>query len=185
MMYVMSRSISQGRRAGVASALGLAAGGIALAILASLVSAWVISESNSVFRAVKLLGGLYLLYIGVQMLAKVKQAGPSGDEPRSELPLRWIVREGFIVELLNPKTVLFFLAFLPPFVEPERGSVALQMLVLGALVPLTAIPADLVVSATGGWISTSIEERAGIGWTVQAMGGIVVIALGLRTIFNL
>jgi threonine/homoserine/homoserine lactone efflux protein len=185
MLYVMSRALGQGRQAGLASALGLAAGGVTLAVLTALASAWVISESNAGFRIIKLLGGLYLLWIGVGLLRTLRHEQLGISTPQNDRSFTWLVRQGFLVEVLNPKTIFFLLAFLPAFVEPERGSIHTQVLVLGVLVPLTAVPADLTVSVAGGWISKRLDERAGIGWAMQLLGGLVIIGLGVRTLLQL
>lgn len=184
MLYVVSRAIGQGRAAGYASAVGLALGGAALAVITALASGWLITDRPTLFRAIKILGGLYLLYLGVRMLMDARNTRLGDVSNVSELPFRTILREGFTVELLNPKTILFFLAFLPGFVDPDHASVTTQMLVLGVLVPLTAIPSDLTVSAGGAWLAGRLRERIGIGHIIEAVGGLVVLLLGLRTLLS-
>lgn len=184
MLYVVSRAIGQGRAAGYASAVGLALGGAALAVITALASGWLITDRPTLFQAIKILGGLYLLYLGVRMLIGAREARLGDLSNVSDLPLRTILREGFTVELLNPKTILFFLAFLPGFVDADRASVTSQMLILGVLVPLTAIPSDLTVSAGGAWLAGRLRERIGIGHIIEAVGGLVVVLLGLRTLLS-
>jgi threonine/homoserine/homoserine lactone efflux protein len=185
MLYVVSRAISQGRAAGFASALGLALGGAALAVITALASGWLLSDRPTLFQAIKLLGGLYLLYLGVRMLISARSASLGDVTDVDNLPFTTILRQGFTVELLNPKTILFFLAFLPGFVDPDRASVTTQMLILGVLVPLTAIPSDLTVSAGGAWLADRLRERISIGYVIEAVGAIVVIALGVRTLLSI
>jgi len=184
MLYVVSRAISQGRTAGFASALGLALGGAALAVITALASGWLLSDRPTLFQAIKLLGGLYLLYLGARMLMSARSASLGDVTDVDNLPFTTILRQGFTVELLNPKTILFFLAFLPGFVDPDRASVTTQMLILGVLVPLTAIPSDLTVSAGGAWLADRLRERISIGYIIEAVGAIVVIALGVRTLLS-
>lgn len=184
MLYVVSRAIGQGRNAGFASAIGLALGGAALAIITALASGWLITDRPTLFRAIKVLGGLYLLYLGGRMLLDARSTRLGDPDHLVDLPFRTILREGFTVELLNPKTILFFLAFLPGFVDPTHASVTTQMLVLGVLVPLTAIPSDLTVSAGGAWLAGRVRERIGIGHLIEAVGGIVVLLLGVRTLMS-
>ncbi len=184
MLYVASRAISQGRPAGFASAIGLALGGAALAVITALASGWLLTDRPNLFQAIKILGGLYLLYLGGRMLYEARSAQLGDLDSIEHLPFSTILRQGFTVELLNPKTILFFLAFLPGFVEPDRASVTGQMLVLGVLVPLTAIPSDLTVSAGGAWLADKIRERVGIGYAIEIVGALVVIALGIRTLLS-
>lgn len=184
MLYVVSRAISQGRSAGFASALGLALGGAALAVITALASGWLLSDRPTLFQAIKILGGLYLLFLGGRMLLAARSTRLGDVDSVDDLPFTTILREGFTVELLNPKTILFFLAFLPGFVDPDRASVTTQMLILGVLVPLTAIPSDLTVSAGGAWLADRVRQRMSIGHLIEAIGAVVVIALGIRTLLS-
>lgn len=184
MLYVVSRAISQGRSAGFASAVGLALGGAALAVITALASGWLLTDRPTLFQAIKILGGLYLLYLGARMLIAARTTSLGDVTDVADLPFATILRQGFTVELLNPKTILFFLAFLPGFVDPDRASVTTQMLILGVLVPLTAIPSDLTVSAGGAWLADRVRERISIGHVIEGIGAIVVIALGIRTLLS-
>lgn len=184
MLYVVSRAISQGRSAGYASAVGLALGGAALAVITALASGWLLTDRPTLFQAIKILGGLYLLYLGTRMLFAARSTRLGEVTDVEDLPFTKILRQGFTVELLNPKTILFFLAFLPGFVDPERSSVTTQMLILGVLVPLTAIPSDLTVSAGGAWLADRMRERMSIGHIIEGVGAVVVLALGVRTLMS-
>jgi len=185
MLYVASRTIGQGRRAGYASAVGLALGGVALAVITALASGWLLTGRPALFRFVKAVGGLYLLYLGLRMLVNARQASLSGNKAVVAVQSCCkIVSEGFIVELLNPKTILFFLAFLPGFVDPDGGSVTAQMMVLGVLVPLTFLPSDLLVSNGGAWLMAQMNERADIGARIEAAGGAVVLVVGAKTLLG-
>ena len=185
MLYVLSRTMGQGRTAGFASAFGLALGGVALAVLTALASGWLLEDRPDLFRVIKLVGGAYLLYLGARILLEARKAQLGEVGAVEKLPFLTIMRQGFAVELLNPKTILFFLAFLPGFVEPDRGSITLQMLVLGVLVPLTAIPSDLTVSAGGAWLADRVRSRTSLGPILEGIGGAVVLGLGLRTLLTI
>lgn len=185
MLYVVSRAIGQGRAAGFASALGLALGGAALAVLTAVTSGWLLTDRPDLFRAIKILGGLYLLWLGVRMLMSAREARLGEIDDVTALPFSTILRQGFLVELLNPKTILFFLAFLPQFVDPDGASVTTQMLLLGMLIPLTAIPADLTVSAGGAWLADRVRRQVRIGYAFELVGGVVVVGLGIRTLLTL
>lgn len=181
MLYVLSRSIGQDRAAGLASSLGLAMGGILLALAAALGLTAIFSYSKPLYMAVQYAGATYLIYLGVQMFI------PASDESEIEdvqkQSFRSIVVQGVFVELLNPKTILFFLAFLPQFIDADRGSVSLQMLVLGILVPLTALPSDIIVSFAGGTLAERLSERRHIATLLTWLGGAFLIGLGIRTFF--
>ena len=181
MLYVLSRSIGQSRAAGLASAVGLALGGVLLALAAALGLTAVFTYSKPLYLTVQYAGALYLVYLGVQMLR------PSDSEASVEnvtrQSMRTIIVQGIFVELLNPKTILFFLAFLPQFIDPDNGSVPLQMLVLGFLVPMTALPSDVVVSYAGGTIAGKIARNPKAGVVLNWLGGLFLIGLGIRTFF--
>jgi len=185
MLYVLSRAVSQGKLAGFASALGLALGGVALAALTALASGWLLTDRPGLFQAIRLLGGVYLMLLGWRMVMDARSAQLGQTAAMEAVPFSTILRQGFTVELLNPKTILFFLAFLPGFVDPDRASVTSQMLILGVLVPLTAIPSDLTVSAGGAWLADRIRTRARAGYVIELVGAGVVIALGVRILVGL
>lgn len=183
MLYVLSRSVGQSRAAGLASSIGLALGGMALAIAGALGLAAVFIASPVLYGVVKFGGALYLLYLGGQMI--FSKNGRDGEvKAVKQLGFFEICYQGFLVELLNPKTLLFFVAFLPQFIEPERGSVTLQMLVLGMLVPLTAIPSDIIVAFTGGTLARQFSRNRHLRRSLEWVGGLFLIGLGLRIFFD-
>ena len=105
------------------------------------------------YRIVTTAGAIYIIYLGGQLLYEAhreSQAQPTELEPVRHQKLTRIVYQGILVEALNPKTILFFVAFIPPFVDSTRDDVTTQMLFLGVLMPLTAVPTDLVVAFAGG-----------------------------------
>ena len=129
--YIVTQSIDQGRRAGVVSALGVASGGLVHVAAATVGLSALIASSATAFTAVKLVGAVYLIVVGIRRILS-----GDGDQPESRalrLPLRRVYRQGVIVNVLNPKTALFFLAFLPQFVDPDRGAIWPQVALLGAI----------------------------------------------------
>jgi threonine/homoserine/homoserine lactone efflux protein len=147
-LYVAARTLSGGRGEGFASVLGTGLGGFVHVTAGALgVSALVLASAEA-FTVLKFLGALYLIYLGIKTWRAAKLApdlvaiAPSGA--------RRAFREGVLVEALNPKTAVFFLAFIPQFVDPHRGSVALQFVVLGVISVLlnTAVDAVVVQGAT-------------------------------------
>src|ERR1700719_4474655 len=153
--YVAARTLSGGRQAGIASTFGTALGGLVHVVAGSLGVSAIILASAQLFTALKLIGALYLVWLGVRAFreaghAPPEQIAPSGAERA--------FREGVLVEALNPKTAAFFLAFIPQFVDPTRGHVALQFVMLGFMSVALNTLADVVVAfAASGF-------RKGAAW---------------------
>jgi threonine/homoserine/homoserine lactone efflux protein len=187
MLYVLSRTVGQSRAAGLASALGLCLGGIVLAVATALGLAAVFETSGWMVTALRYVGSAYLIWLGVDMIrgAKADAQVTLGVEKVRQKPFSSIFWQGIIVEVLNPKTVLFFALFLPPFInagdmQSADASVTMQLLVLGSLVPLTAIPSDLVVAYMGGTMTKVINrEKAMREWMAWA-GGLILIGIALN-----
>lgn len=183
MLYVLSHSVGQSRSAGLASAFGLALGGMVLAIATALGLAKLFEEFPSIVVVLRYLGSAYLLYLGVEMIWTARADSREKLEVSRlvKKPLSAIIWQEVVVELLNPKTVLFFALFLPPFVEATQGTsagdVQTQLLILGALVPLTAIPSDVIVAYMGGALTHRINRqqklREGMAWT----GGLILVLI--------
>lgn len=146
MFYVFSRSLSSGVWGGLLSSGGLAFGGMLHVLLAAFIGSTILNLNSNVFLLMQVGGVAYLFYLGIIELKKVPfSSNPNSttvELPRSKLKL---FLNGVFVEATNPKTTLFFLTILPQFVRKEIGSVPLQMIILGSLIPLTAIPSDLAV----------------------------------------
>ena len=155
----LSRSVGQDRSAGLASAAGLAVGGVMHAIAAAIGLSALLSYSPTIYRLLTLAGAIYLIYLGVQMY-RSRHEGMGETCTVRQQPLWSIFRQGVLVEVLNPKTALFFVAFLPQFVHHDGGAahtVMLQVFILGMLIPLTAVPSDLIVAYTGGTLARRIR----------------------------
>jgi threonine/homoserine/homoserine lactone efflux protein len=187
MLYVLSRSVGQSRAAGLASALGLCVGGMLLAIATAIGLASIFDKFDWLVTVLSYAGSAYLIWLGIQMILRgplevVTAVKCSANSQESLLNIIW---QGILVELLNPKTVLFFALFLPPFVnrgdmEFAEGSVQLQLLILGLLIPLTAIPADLAVAYLGGTITKFVCRKTVIREWLGWVGGVVLIVIALN-----
>ena len=186
MLYVLSRSVGQSRAAGLASALGLGLGGIILAMVAALGLAAVFRESTVAITVLKVAGAVYLLYLGGQMLleARAQRSAAFTVETVEAHSFLSIVWQGVLVEVLNPKTVLFFILFIPPFVSASEGDVVLQMLILGALVPLTAIPSDIIVAFIGGSVAAAVRGNPNVRVGLSVVGGLILIGIGVSLLFQ-
>jgi threonine/homoserine/homoserine lactone efflux protein len=175
-IYVVTRSLDQGRTAGMVSMLGVETGTFAYALAAAAGLTGLIAASVTAFTVVKYVGAAYLVYLGARKLLE----RPEEERPevlvsgRSRLFLK-----GALVQLLNPKIAIFFVAFLPQFVHSSRGPVAVQILVLGTIFTVLAILSDgayvLLAGAVGSWLRTGRRARS---WLARFSGG-VYIGLGL------
>jgi threonine/homoserine/homoserine lactone efflux protein len=171
MLYVLARTLAHGRGAGLRSTLGTAAGGLGHVVAAAVGLSALLMTSALAFSAVKYAGAAYLIWLGVRTLAGLRE--PVEEVSGSGGPA---FRQGMLTELLNPKTALFFLTFLPQFVQPERGPVAPQLLALGCISVALNSSADVVVAALGGRIRTALSPR---WWRRQRLAaGCTLIALG-------
>jgi threonine/homoserine/homoserine lactone efflux protein len=173
-IYVVTRSIEHGRAAGMTSMLGVETGTFAYALAAAAGLSGLIAASVTAFTIVKYAGAAYLVYLGVRKLLERDQAQDAVAAGRSRLFLK-----GALVQLLNPKIAIFFVAFLPQFVDRSGGPVAAQILVLGTIFTLLAILSDgayvLLAGAVSGWLRSGRRARS---WLARFSGGIY-IGLGL------
>ncbi|MCF2872061.1 LysE family translocator [Octadecabacter sp. G9-8] len=192
MLYVLSRSIGQSRGAGLASVIGLALGGMILAVATALGLAKLFVDMPSIVIALRYCGSAYLVWLGVKMILNAR-ADAMTDLTVETVAARSyssIVWQGVLVEMLNPKTVLFFALFLPPFVDLQgtgyaSGSVQSQLLVLGLLVPLTAVPSDGVIAVMGGTLTQSLRHRRKFRERLGWIGGLILIVIAANLHFSL
>jgi threonine/homoserine/homoserine lactone efflux protein len=187
MLYVLSRSVGQSRAAGLASAFGLCLGGVLLAVATALGLATIFAKFDWLVVALRYAGSAYLLWLGVDIIREARAKALVTFEVKKVQPkqLSSIVWQGVIVELLNPKTVLFFALFLPPFITAGSGqtvqaNVQMELLILGVLVPLTAIPSDLMVAYMGGTMTRVINSERVMRERLAWAGGLILIAIALN-----
>jgi threonine/homoserine/homoserine lactone efflux protein len=154
-IYIVSRSLAEGRKAGVVSALGVQGGGLIHVTAATVGVSALLASSAVAFSVVKYAGAAYLIYLGLRKLLDGVEERAEEPEPVGLSRLYW---QGVLVNGLNPKTALFFLAFLPQFVDPDRGAVAPQVMILGGLFLVLATLSDstyaLVAGTVRGWLGT-------------------------------
>jgi threonine/homoserine/homoserine lactone efflux protein len=172
--YVVTQSLDKSGSAGLVSALGIACGGLVHVAAAAVGLSALIASSAEAFTAVKLVGAAYLIVLGLLRLAG---RGESDDEPVPAAPRR-LFWQGTLVNVLNPKTALFFLAFLPQFVDPDRGPVAVQAALLGAVFVVLATFSDstyaVVAAALAGRVRGSRRARQ----FRRYVSGSIFVALG-------
>ena len=182
-LYVMSRSIAQGPAAGAVSAAGLACGSLMHVAAAALGLSALFLYSPAAFTVVRMIGAAYLIYLGLRHFLPGNGAGASPAAGAAK-PRRRIFVESIFVEALNPKTALFFLAFLPPFVDPAAGPPAPQILLLGSIVILTGIPCDLLVAFASGSMAASLRRRPLMRRLRDWLSGSVLVGLGAWVAFS-
>jgi threonine/homoserine/homoserine lactone efflux protein len=173
-IYIVSRSLAEGRTAGIVSALGIQAGGLIHVTAATIGVSALLASSAVAFSVVKYAGAAYLIYLGIRRLLEGEEPEQAEEDRRAgRKRLFW---QGVLVNSLNPKTALFFLAFLPQFVDPERGAVAPQVLALGVLFLVLATLSDstyaLVAGSVRGWLG---ERRR----TLARISGCSYVGLGV------
>lgn len=178
-LYIVTRSVHQGRSAGLVSALGVETGTLIHVAAATLGLSAILASSATAFTVVKYAGAAYLIYLGLRtLLSRAPEAQVNAPPPMDLLRIYW---QGLVVNVLNPKTALFFLAFLPQFVDPTRGSIALQTLVLGCLLGLLGFANDaiyaLAAGSAGAWLKGNGRFQAAERW----ISGTVYIGLGVTT----
>lgn len=177
MLYVIGRSLGQGRKAGILSALGIFAGCWAHILAAAFGFAALLRSSPIAFNMVRYAGAAYLVYLGIKMLVQRSSLAQQQLQPDS---LAAIFRQGVITNVLNPKVALFFLAFLPQFIDARRGSVAWQILLLGLIFNVGGTLVNLGVAYAGGTLGELLRRNARFARLQQWLTGLVFIGLGAR-----
>lgn len=180
-LYIITRSVAQGRRAGLVSVLGVELASLTHVAAAALGLSALLLTSALAFSVVKYVGAAYLIYLGMRTLL-AREANPQAPVLA---PKRFsqLFTQGFLVNLLNPKTALFFYAFLPQFVDPARGAVAGQILLLGALFVLLASCTDSLYSLLGSTMSRWLTRNAQFKQNRRYITGSIYILLGVTTAF--
>ncbi len=178
-LLTVARATSSGTKVGIATGVGIAAGDVVHTFMAIIGISAVIAASATLFSIVKYVGAAYLVYLGIQaILAKT----PSDPTAARALPItaQKAFRQAILAEVLNPKTALFFLAFLPQFVRPENGSVALQLMVLGIVFVLLGLLSTVIFAVSAASLGNFLRRNPVVlKWQGKVVGGIYC-ALGVR-----
>jgi threonine/homoserine/homoserine lactone efflux protein len=178
MLYVSTRSLTQGRRAGVISALGIAAGAVVHTVAIASGLAALLHALPLAYEIVRFAGAAYLIWLGVQALRG--KAGPVSGKPLDRASDWAVFRQGAITNILNPKVALLFLAFLPQFADPARGCVALQIVVLGCLFNTSGTIVNIAVAYLAAPAGRWLGARGHIERIFRWLTASVFIGLGLR-----
>ncbi|HYD78977.1 MAG TPA: LysE family translocator [Paucimonas sp.] len=178
--YIIGRSVAQGRRAGLVSALGISAGCCVHSIASAFGLSAIIAASATAFGLIKLAGGAYLVYLGIRMLLAKPEVRQQAQTPRSARPLRTIFWQAVATNVLNPKVVLFFLSFFPQFVRADAPHKTLAFLALG----IVFVAITTVWNSGTAFLAGTLARRAGHNpqiklWLERTVGA-AFIALGVR-----
>lgn len=181
MLYVIARSAGQGRRAGLVSALGIAAGCLIQTGVVALGLASILAAVPLAYDLVKFVGAGYLIYLGIRALLSRQHSLIA--PPVERVSLWRIFAQGALTNVLNPKVALFFLAFLPQFTNPVYGPVPLQIVILGTIFTLSGTVVDIIVSLfssfLGNWLKSHTRASKVLNW----LTGGIFIGLGVRLAF--
>jgi threonine/homoserine/homoserine lactone efflux protein len=177
-LLTVARATSSGTRGGLATGVGIAAGDVIHSFMAVVGISAIVAASALLFSVIKYIGAAYLVYLGIRAILHKSAANPAaGGLPISA---EKAFRQAILTEVLNPKTALFFLAFLPQFVRPENGSVMLQLTVLGIVFVLLGLVSTAVFAACAGVLGNFLRRNPTVlKWQGKVVGGIYC-ALGVR-----
>lgn len=184
MAFVLGQTLSGGARRGWAAMAGVYAGVGVHILLAALGVAALVAASPALFTLLRIAGALYLLWLGVQAIRSALRRPASGSaEAAPAITLSAAFRQGFVTNLLNPKVGLFFLAFVPLFVDPGRSPAWLQMLILGPLLPMIALPFYAVLIAAAARIAGRLRASSAGRW-LDGVAGTLFVGLGVRMLLG-
>ena len=182
-LFVISRSLSLGKKAGVLSVVGNELGGLVVVVAVAFGVGIIVAQSIVVFTIVKIAGAAYLIYLGIQAIRHRGDRANAATEAIAPRPAWRLVLDGFLVGVSNPKTIIFFIAVLPQFVNYSADNIPLQMFVLGVVFVIIAFLCDAIWALLAGvardWFARSPRRIA----TLSATGGVIMIGLGAAALF--
>jgi threonine/homoserine/homoserine lactone efflux protein len=179
-LYIMARSIDQGKKAGLVSVLGVSLGGAVHVLAGAIGVSAILMTSATAFNIVKYLGAAYLIYLGCKTLFSTADLTASEKQSGTRKTACKIFCESALVEIMNPKTALFFLAFFPQFISPSAGSVTVQFVLLGTIFVILALISDGLYAI----LAASIMKRIQVSSRMQnRITGYLYLALGIFSTF--
>ena len=177
-IYVLTRGITQGKKAGLVAALGFSSGLIFHTLLAVLGFAAIIKASPLAYQAIRYAGAAYLVYLGLRAL-RAKSIVEAGVPAQLLQPSK-IYWQSVIANMLNPKVTLFFIAFLPQFVNVQAGNIALQMLLLAAIFIVMTLCIFAAIASFSGLVGAYLQRNASASTYLNRLAGCAFIGLGIR-----
>jgi threonine/homoserine/homoserine lactone efflux protein len=179
-LYIVAQSVDQGRLAGLFSAAGIAVGGLVHVVAATIGLSSLLASSATAFTIVKYAGAAYLILLGIRRLLTREEL--EDEMVRAPQRRRRLFVNGVVVNVLNPKTALFFLAFLPQFVDPDAGAAWLQILALGLMFVAIALCSDSLWALAAGTLGSWLRRSSWYLGVKRWVTGTVFIGLGLSTV---
>lgn len=180
LIYILSRTVAHGRRIGLASSLGVGTGALVHVVAAAIGISAILMASALAFTAVKLIGAAYLIFLGVQALRSAGKSFAADTIPTGPISAWEAYRQGVLIDVLNPKVAIFFMAFLPQFIRSDAGPVSAQLILLGLVVIAIGIVVELFVVILAAKTTGFFRSSPKVGkWLDRVMGSILV-ALGFR-----
>jgi threonine/homoserine/homoserine lactone efflux protein len=181
MTYVIARSATQGRAAGIAASFGIAAGSFVHSVLAALGVSAILQHSETAFLIVKYAGAGYLLYLAWKAIGNQAVAV---DRTLARTSLWRVFGEGALTNLLNPKVALFILAFLPQFVDPAQGNAAVQILLLGLIFNIGGTSVNAIVACSASAAARALGSSASFGRWLNRVSALVFVGLAVRLVLT-
>ena len=182
-IFIASRSASQGVRAGIVASLGVGAGTLVHIFAAAFGVSAILAASSTAYTVIKILGGLYLIYLGAGLLFSRRKT-PSTPSKVTQAPLKNIFYQGFLTNALNPKVALFFIAFVPQFIAPDATNVAFSFLVLGFIFNVNGMLWCFIVACFSANIGTKLKQQAHLAKWANALAGILFTYFGLSLLLS-
>ena len=179
-IYIVTRSVAQGRRAGLLSSWGLCTGALLHTLAAALGLSAVLSASAQAFTLVKCAGALYLMYLGVKTFLDGSGSLPRDAVPRTPASGRKIFLQGIVVDLLNPKVALYFLAFLPQFIDPRAPGKFATFVSLGVILVLFSLVWEGILAIGSAKLAGYLASNGSLGRRLNRLAGTLFFGLGLR-----
>lgn len=183
-MYIVGRSVAQGRKAGMFSVLGIMSGVLIHTLFAALGLSVILATSSLAFSIVKYAGAGYLIWIGVGFLRNGENVNNLEAVEKKHLKSWKIYRQGVLTNLLNPKVALFFLSFLPQFVNPEAGFIFTPFIALGMVFFTTGSIWCIILVYGSSWLTDRFRNSKAMGGMLKKLTGILFIGLGIKLVFS-
>ncbi len=179
-IFILTRSISHGRLAGIMSVLGIATGSMVHTLLAAFGLSLILAKSVVAFNSVKFAGAAYVMYIGYKMLTDKSPLVAHNSALNTRVNYLKVYRDGMITNILNPKVALFFIAFLPQFIEPSVKNTFLPFLTLGITFTITGTIWCLTLANFAAFIFDKLKHNASISTYVNRVCGVTLLVLGVK-----
>ncbi|WP_342440553.1 LysE family translocator [Lysinibacillus sp. FSL K6-0075] len=176
-MYIVGRSISQGKRAGVYSVFGIITGSLVHTLFVAFGLSLILTKSIVLFNTIKIIGVIYLVYLGIKMILDKSNIG--SETSSSKLNLKKIYIQGLLTSLTNPKVSLFFIAFLPQFIDVKASGPA-PFLILGLTFTATGLLWCLFVAYFSSYVTKKLRGNQKLGMILNKITGMIFICMGLK-----